>query len=93
MSGGAAMSPEVARRVIQLFRSVRPPARAEHNLTPHETRLLQLLMEGYNYKMAAAALGVTFNTIAFHMKNVYQKLQVHSKSEAVVKAMRSGMIG
>jgi len=92
MSGGAPMSPEVARRVIELFRCVRPPARAKHNLTPHETRLLQLLMEGYNYKTAAAALGVSFNTIAFHMKNIYQKLQVHSKSEAVAKAVRSGLI-
>jgi DNA-binding NarL/FixJ family response regulator len=93
MSGGSPMSPEVARRVIELFRSVRPPARAEYNLTPHETRLLQLLMEGYNYKTAAAAMGVTFNTIAFHMKNVYQKLQVHSKSEAVAKAVRARLIG
>jgi DNA-binding NarL/FixJ family response regulator len=93
MSGGSPMSPEVARRVIELFRSVRPPLRAEHNLTPHETRLLNLLMEGHNYKTAAAALGVTFNTIAFHMKNIYQKLQVHSKSEAVAKAVRSRLIG
>jgi DNA-binding NarL/FixJ family response regulator len=93
MSGGSPMSPEVARRVIELFRSVRPPVKAEHNLTPHETRLLKLLMEGYNYKTAAAALGVTFNTIAFHMKNIYQKLQVHSKSEAVAKAVRSRLIG
>src|SRR5215471_13110979 len=92
-SGGSPMSPEVARRVIELFRSIRPPVRAEHNLTPHETRLLKLLMEGYNYKTAADALGVTFNTIAFHMKNIYQKLQVHSKSEAVAKAVRSGLIG
>jgi DNA-binding NarL/FixJ family response regulator len=91
-SGGSPMSPEVARRVIELFRSVRPPARAEYNLTPHETRLLKLLMEGYNYKTAADALGVTFNTIAFHMKSIYQKLQVHSKSEAVAKAVRSGLI-
>ena len=92
MSGGAPMSPEVARRVIGLFRSVRPPQRADHNLTPHEKRLLQLLMEGHNYKTAAAVLGVSFNTIAFHMKNVYQKLQVHSKSEAVAKGVRSHLI-
>jgi DNA-binding NarL/FixJ family response regulator len=93
MSGGSPISPEVARRVIELFRSVRPPVRAEHNLTPHETRLLKLLMEGYNYKTAAATLGVTFNTIAFHMKNIYQKLHVHSKSEAVAKGVRSRLIG
>ena len=93
MSGGSAISPEVARRVIDLFRTIRPPEQADYNLTPHEARLLRLLMEGHNYKTAAAAMGVSFNTIAFHMKNVYQKLQVHSKSEAVAKALRSKLIG
>jgi DNA-binding NarL/FixJ family response regulator len=93
MSGGSAISPEVARRVIDLFRSFKPPERADYNLTPHEARLLKMLMEGHNYKTAAAAMGVSFNTIAFHMKNVYQKLQVHSKSEAVAKALRTKLIG
>jgi DNA-binding CsgD family transcriptional regulator len=46
-------------------------------------------MEGHNYKTAAAVMGVSLNNIAFHMKNVYQKLHVHSKSEAVAKALRS----
>ena len=92
-SGGAAISPEVARRVIDLFRSVRPPKEADYKLTPHEERLLRLLMEGHNYKTAAADMGVSFNTIAFHMKNVYQKLHVHSKSEAVAKALRNKLIG
>lgn len=91
--GGSAISPEVARRVIDLFRSIKPPKKADYNLTPHEMRLLQLLMEGHNYKTAAAVMGVSFNTIAFHMKNVYQKLHVHSKSEAVAKALRSKLIG
>ena len=93
MSGGSAMSPEVARRVINLFRAIRPPEKADYNLTPHEMRLLQLLMEGHNYKTAAAVMGVSFNTIAFHMKKVYQKLHVHSKSEAVAKALRNKLIG
>src|SRR5262245_60325514 len=88
-TGGSAISPEVARRVIDLFRSIKPPKKADYNLTPHEMRLLQLLMEGHNYKTAAAVMGVRFNTIAFHMKNVYQKLHVHSKSEDVAKALRS----
>ena len=86
--GGAPMSPEVARRVVSLFRTVRPPEHASHSLTPHEMRLLKLLVEGHNYKSAAAELGVTFHTIAFHVQNIYEKLQVHSKSEAVAKALR-----
>lgn len=93
MNGGAPISPEVAGRVIGLFRAIRPPEKADYNLTPHETRLLKLLMEGHNYKTAAGVLGVSFNTIAFHMKNVYQKLQVHSKSEAVAKALGGKLIG
>jgi DNA-binding CsgD family transcriptional regulator len=56
-------------------------------------RLLQLLMEGHNYKPAAVVMGVSFNTSAFHMKNLYQKLHVHFKSEAVAKALRSMLIG
>jgi DNA-binding NarL/FixJ family response regulator len=92
MNGGAPMSPEVARRVLRLFREIRPPATAAHGLTPHELRLLRLLSEGYNYKTAAAELGVSVNTIGFHMKHVYGKLHVHSKSEAVAEALRRGIV-
>jgi DNA-binding NarL/FixJ family response regulator len=90
--GGAPMSPEIARRVIRLFREVRPPERADYNLTPHEIRILKLLVEGHNYKTAAAKLGVTPSTINFHLQNIYQKLQVHSKTEAVAKALRNRLI-
>ncbi|HZS44113.1 MAG TPA: response regulator transcription factor [Blastocatellia bacterium] len=91
-NGGAPMSPEIARRVITLFRNVRPPEQTDYQLTPHEMRLLKLLVEGHNYKTAAAQLGVSFNTICFHIKRVYEKLQVHSKSEAVSKALRDRII-
>jgi DNA-binding NarL/FixJ family response regulator len=88
-SGGAPMSPEVARRVVKLFREFRPPDRANYKLTPAETQLLKLLVEGHNYKTAAAELGISTHTVSFHLGNIYQKLQVHSKSEAVAKALRS----
>jgi DNA-binding NarL/FixJ family response regulator len=90
--GGAPMSPEVARRVVQLFQKFRPHEKAEYNLTAHEVRLLQLLAEGHNYKTAGKEIGVTLNTIAFHMKHIYEKLHVHSKSEAVAKALRGGIV-
>jgi DNA-binding NarL/FixJ family response regulator len=92
VQGGAPMSPEIARRVVALFREIRPPAHADYHLTPHETRLLKLLVEGHNYKTAAAQLGVSFNTVCFHIKQIYEKLQVHSKSEAVAKALRHRLI-
>jgi DNA-binding NarL/FixJ family response regulator len=92
IDGGAPMSPEIASRVVRLFRQIRPPDKADYHLTPHELRLLKLLVEGHNYKTAAAELGVTFNTVCFHIKQIYEKMQVHSKSEAVVKALRNKLI-
>jgi DNA-binding NarL/FixJ family response regulator len=90
--GGAAMSPEVARRVMQLFREIRPPAHADYGLTPHETRLLTLLVDGHNFKTAAVEAGVSTSTVAWHMRRVYEKLHVHSKSEAVAKALRDRIV-
>ena len=92
VTGGAPMSPEVARKVIRLFREVRPPERANYQLTPQETEVLRLLVEGHHYKTAAAELGISINTVSFHLRNVYAKLQVHSKSEAVTKALRDKLV-
>lgn len=88
VAGGAPMSPEIARRVVQLFRKFQPPERADYHLTPHELRLLGMLLDGHNYKTAAAELGVTVHAVSFHMRHVYEKLRVHSKSEAVARALR-----
>jgi DNA-binding NarL/FixJ family response regulator len=92
VSGGAPMSPEVAMRVIKLFREVRPPEKVDYDLTPHETRLLKLLVEGHNYTTASEELNVSYNTIKFHMRHIYEKLQVHSKSEAVAKALQNRIV-
>src|SRR5690349_9711110 len=82
VGGGAPMSPEVARRVLALFREISPPAQRDYNLTAHEKRLLKLLIEGHNFKSIAPQLGVTVHAVTFHMRRIYEKLQVHSKSEA-----------
>ena len=82
------MSPDVARRVIALFREFRPPKRASYHLTPQETDLLKLMVEGHHYKTAAVQMGISINTVSFHLKHIYEKLQVHSKTEAVAKALR-----
>jgi DNA-binding NarL/FixJ family response regulator len=92
VAGGAPMSPEVARRVITLFREIRPPERANYDLTPHETRLLKLFVEGHNYKTAAVELRVSVNTVNFHVRSIYSKLQVHSRSEAVAKALLNRLV-
>jgi len=90
--GGGPMSPEVADRVISLFRDFRPQQPLIHDLTPHELRLLKLLSEGHTVKTAAREFNVSVNTIAFHMKHIYEKLHVHSKSDAVAKALRTGIL-
>ena len=93
VNGGAPMSPEVARRVVELFRKFRPPPeRADCHLTPHELRLLGMLVDGHTYRTAAEELGVTVHAISFHMRHVYEKLRVHSKSEAVAKALRHQLL-
>lgn len=92
VAGGAPMSPEVARRVITLFREIRPPDRSDYQLTPHELRLLKLFVEGHIYKTAAVELGVSVNTVNFHVRNIYEKLQVHTRSEAVAKALVNRLV-
>jgi DNA-binding NarL/FixJ family response regulator len=92
-AGGAPMSPEVASRVIALFRQTRPALPEDHGLTPHEVRVLKLLVDGHNYKTAAVELKVSVNTVSFHMRRIYEKLHVHTKSEAVAKALRNQIVG
>lgn len=92
MDGGSPMSPTIARRVVSLFKQIRPPETASHGLTPHELRILGMVSAGHHYKTAAVELGVTPRTVAFHLQQIYRKLEVHSKSEAVAKALRHGLI-
>ena len=92
VDGGAPMSPEVARRVVTLFRNWRPPQKVDYNLTPHELRVLKLLVDGHIYKTAATELKVTVNTISFHVRKIYDKLQVHSKTEAVALAIKNNLV-
>ena len=91
-AGGAPMSPEIARRVVALFRAYRPPSHASYHLTPQENELLKLLVDGHHKKTAAQAMDISINTVSFHLKNIYEKLQVHSKTEAVAKALRERLI-
>ena len=65
---------------------------APYDLTPHELRLLGLMVEGHTYKAAARLLSITVNTVAFHIQNIYGKLNVHSKAEAVARALNEGLL-
>lgn len=92
VAGGSPMSPEVASRVLSLFREIRPPETVDYDLTPHEIRLLGLLVEGHNYITASKATKTSVNTVKFYIKRIYEKLEVHSKSAAVAKALREGIV-
>lgn len=90
--GGAVMSPEVATRVVELFRKSQAPAALAVGLSPQEMRLLKLMMEGHQNKTAAAEMGISAHTVNFHLRSIYEKLHVHSRSEAVARALREGLI-
>jgi DNA-binding NarL/FixJ family response regulator len=90
--GGAPLSPEIARRVVDLFRKMRPRELAGDPLTQTEVRLLSLLAEGHSYQRAAEQMEISINTVRDHVRSIYDKLHVHSKSEAVSKALRAGII-
>jgi DNA-binding NarL/FixJ family response regulator len=91
-AGGAPMSPEIAGKVVRMFRDLRAPVAKDHDLTPQEVRLLALLAEGHSYQTAADQLEISINTIRNYIRSIYEKLHVHSKSEAVSKALKSGII-
>jgi DNA-binding NarL/FixJ family response regulator len=89
--GGAPMSPEVARRVVAMF-SRFAPRTATCDLSPRERDVLRLLADGHSYKTLARELSLSVDTVRFHIRNVYEKLHVHSKSEAVAAALRMGLV-
>lgn len=92
LDGGAPMSPDVARRVVSLFRKFSPPEHVDYRLTEQETRILKLIVDGHHYKTAAYELEISTSTVSFHLKNIYEKLHVHSKTEAVAKALRENIV-
>jgi DNA-binding NarL/FixJ family response regulator len=90
--GGSPMSPEIARKVISVFQKTRPPEKPDQDLTPQEVRLLKLLADGYGYRAAAQRMNISVNTVRQYIRSIYDKLHVHSKNEAVSKALRSRII-
>ncbi len=89
--GGAAMTPQIARRVLQLFSRLRPSA-GKYDLTEREKEVLQKLVEGHTKQAIADALFVSFHTIDAHLRNIYGKLHVTSRSGAVAKAVKERLV-
>lgn len=91
MEGGAPMSPVVARMVLNHF-SGQHAKKKDYRLTPREKQILQSLTEGNSYKLIALNEGITMGTVTTHIKNIYEKLGVHSQAEAVSKALKEELL-
>jgi DNA-binding NarL/FixJ family response regulator len=92
-NGGAPMTPSVAEKVLNMFRYQNQNTQAENfDLSEREKEILSLLVKGKSYKMIAAECFISIDTVNSHIKNIYEKLHVHSKSEAVVKAINQKLI-
>jgi DNA-binding NarL/FixJ family response regulator len=87
-SGASPMSGKIARTVVEYFRTLQKAAPQEQYLSKREEEILGLLVKGYRYKEIADALTISFETVRSHLKNIYDKLHVHSRTEAVVKYLR-----
>jgi DNA-binding NarL/FixJ family response regulator len=85
---GAPMSPEVARKVIATFHRPSAPAHAAEPLTPREEDVLRGLSEGLLYKEIAQKFGIKIDTVGTHVKSIYRKLHVRSRTQAVMKYLR-----
>jgi len=83
--GGSPMSSHIARKIVQSFQRPVSPARAEENLSPREAQVLDLLAKGYLYKEIAETMKVTYATVHTHIRHIYEKLHVRSRTEAVAK--------
>lgn len=84
-AGGAPMSLQIARKVINYFHQSGKPSQNLRQLTGRESEILKLLAKGYLYKEIADRLGVSMSTVRTHISAVYEKLHVHSRTEAVMK--------
>jgi DNA-binding NarL/FixJ family response regulator len=92
-SGGAPMTPSIAKKVLNRFQQQNPYIQKDdYKLSNREKEVLTGLMKGMSYKMIAAACNISIDTVKFHIKKVYEKLHVNSKSEAVIKAMRDKLL-
>ncbi len=91
-AGASPMSPHIARKVLELFKKHVPPAQADYNLSERELEVLELLTRGADHKQIAEKLFLSPFTVRAHLRNIYEKLHVHSKSQAVAKALQERLL-
>ena len=91
-SGGAPMSSSIATQVLRMFSDMNNTKGVDYALSEREKEVLQLLVNGYSYKMIASEMFIAIDTVRSHIKKIYEKLHVNSKSEAVAKAFKDKIV-
>jgi DNA-binding NarL/FixJ family response regulator len=91
-TGGAPMTSSIATQVLQMFSRVHNTSSEDYHLSDREKQVLQHLVNGYSYKMIAAEMYISIDTVRSHIKKIYEKLHVNSKSEAVAKAFKDNIV-
>ncbi len=91
LQGGAPINPRIAHKILKQFAKLNT-SKKDYNLTTREKEVLQHIVDGYTKKEVASKIYVSYHTIDFHLRNIYIKLQVHSKSEAVAKALKERLL-
>jgi len=91
-TGGAPMTSSIATQVLRMFSSLNNEKGEDYDLSEREKQVLQLLVNGYSYKMIASEMFIAIDTVRSHIKKIYEKLHVNSKSEAVSKAFRNKIV-
>ncbi|HID40164.1 MAG TPA: response regulator transcription factor, partial [Calditrichaeota bacterium] len=91
-NGGSPMSSLIARKVVSFFKTYPMSQKEKTNLSSRELEILNNLAQGNSYKIIAKRLFISTDTVRYHIRNIYRKLQVHSQSEAVAKALKKGWI-
>ena len=92
MAGGAPISPIIARLMLQRFQKPVSGTSAAEQLTERQTRILKLVSQGFSSKEIAQKLGLSYHTVTTHIKNIYTKLQVNSRTEALHEANKLGLL-
>lgn len=86
--GGSPMSPQIARKVIEYFGQNTKKKEVESPLSAKEKEIVVGLVDGLSYKLIADRMSISIETVRFHIKNIYRKLQVHGKAEVISKSLR-----
>lgn len=91
-TGGAPMTASIATQVLKMFANMNTKQGEDYHLSDREKQVLQLLVDGYSYKMIASEMFIAIDTVRSHIKKIYEKLHVNSKSEAVAKAFKDRIV-